>query len=70
MPNWFRLLKLQRSASNCLEKLWRLKMKLGSAPVNEEPRVLEQISVAIEEIAQVHRLIRDLKASNMQSANS
>jgi hypothetical protein len=45
-------------------------MKLGSAPVNEEPRVLEQISVAIEEIAQVHRLIRDLKASNMQSANS
>jgi hypothetical protein len=67
---WFRLLNLQEAETNCFEKLRCLEMKLRSATVEKKSRILEQIYVAVEEIAQAHRLIRDHKARHLQDLGS
>jgi hypothetical protein len=70
MPYSFRLLKLLRSEIGYLEKLRCLELKLRSASVDKQSKILEQIDVAVEEITQADRLIRDHKACYLQSANS
>jgi|HubBroStandDraft_5_1064220.scaffolds.fasta_scaffold279474_1 hypothetical protein len=66
----FQLQKLQEAETNCLEKLRCLEMKLKSESVDNRSRILEHIYVAVEEIAQANRLIRDHKASYLQDLGS
>jgi hypothetical protein len=63
----FRLLKLLRSKINYLEKLRCLEMRLRSATVDKKSNILEQINLAVGEITQADRLIRDHKASYLKS---
>jgi hypothetical protein len=66
----FRLMMLLRSETNFLDKLRRLEMKLRNSVSDTESKLLEQIYVTVEEIAQADRLIRDLKTNHLQDRGS
>lgn len=66
----FRLLMLRRSELKFLERLRRLEMKLRNTSGDKGSRILEQIYLTVEEIAQADRLIRDHKASHLQDVGS